>query len=113
MYGHKIASQPSDRKILSQHICHLRLEEQAVHAKDGKDDAAVKADGLLRYPRREHPSTDHGQSRAHAVAQTAADGDAEGILGRRQCDGGDLRPIAPLGQERQREGLDERRLERG
>ena len=94
-------------------IIRLRLEEQAVHTKDGKDDATVKADGLLRYPRREHPSTDHRQTRAHGVAQTPADGDAEGILGSGQRDGGDLRPIAPLGQEREGEGLDECCLEGG
>ena len=70
-----------------------------MNAKDEKYDASHLTNRLFRNASRQHASAQHGQTGAYGMAETAANGYANGIFGRRQRNGGNLTPIAPFGEK--------------
>ena len=62
---------------------------------------------LLADARREHAAAHDREARAHGVAHDAPGDDAVRVLRRRERDRRDLRPVAPLRQEGERERLRE------
>lgn len=84
--------------------------EQFVSGHKSKEDeqgAAKKINRAVRDLASNHVSGKNCSSGADGVADDAAEGDAVGVLGRGEGDGGDLRAVAPLGDEGEGEGLDE------
>mmetsp|Transcript_61443 Transcript_61443/g.148630 ORF Transcript_61443/g.148630 Transcript_61443/m.148630 type:complete len:311 (-) Transcript_61443:84-1016(-) len=78
-----------------------------MHRKHAKQHSAGQQHRALRDALRQHLSAEHREARAQRMPQRATQRDADRVLRGGQSDRGDLRPVAPLRQERQRERLRE------
>mmetsp|Transcript_33068 Transcript_33068/g.81325 ORF Transcript_33068/g.81325 Transcript_33068/m.81325 type:complete len:216 (-) Transcript_33068:222-869(-) len=82
---------------------------EGVRAEEEEQHPPAQRHGALRDAAGHVAPAQHRRPRAHRVAQDAPEGDAVGVAGRREPDGGYLAAVAPLGEERDGERLQEHR----
>ena len=77
----------------------FRVHEERRRGEEDEDDAADERDGSDRDPLGDHTTAENRQTGAQEVAEKSGQDDGRKIFSRGQDDGGQLRSIAPLGQE--------------